>query len=459
MEELEKKVLENLSDLNLLKQLTEKLQDGSTTKRMKTSESLCRVLEEYKNAGVLDLDNSVSHFLYKIFEQTAECALQGVNSTEEKYQAAWSLVLLRLIKITIAETPLYENVHFTTCINSLFSGRSLKVLSYLMREYQDVAISTVKALTNHIKSTPALAENVINLVKAFPLSEKVKNAQFLSLKVVDTNLPQKRKRVENFDPEVEKHKILIDTESWDYQYRESISRFWSTVLFSCTKEKEMKIYLKFIPKIAFSQVNEPLMFSDFFLKSYDMGVNLAVQALNGLFILSTKYGLETKLYYNKLYALVKKQLSGGKIMKPGFLKLVELSLSSHLLPSTLVASFIRLFVKESLRAPLSQVLWNLSMSLKCLKTHSALGKMVHNDMTEDVYDSNCLDPLATKASESSLWELLILKNHYHKAVVGLVKEFEKPIEKLPRIAPDQIDLPTDDNAVVLAPKNYEKLDF
>jgi hypothetical protein len=58
-----------------------------------------------------------------------------------------------------------------------------------------------------------------------------------------------------------------------------------------------------------------------------------------------------------------------------------------------------------------------------------------------------------------LWELLILKNHYHKTVVELVKEFEKPIEKLPRIAPDQIDLPADDNAVVLAPKVYEKLDF
>ena len=98
-----------------------------------------------------------------------------------------------------------------------------------------------------------------------------------------------------------------------------------------------------------------MLFSDFFLKSYDMGGSLAVLALNGLFILSTKYNLESKLYYNKLYALLKRRLADGKAMKPGFLKLVELSLSSHLLPSSLVASFVRLFMRESLRGSLFQV--------------------------------------------------------------------------------------------------------
>jgi CBF/Mak21 family. len=117
----------------------------------------------------------------------------------------------------------------------------------------------------------------------------------------------------------------------------------------------MKVYLKFIPKIGFSQVQEPLLFSDFFLKCFDIGGNLAVLSLNGLFILSTKHNLESKLYYNKLYVLLKQRLSEGKVLKPGFLRLVELSLTSHLLPSALVASFIRLFLREALRASLSQV--------------------------------------------------------------------------------------------------------
>jgi CBF/Mak21 family. len=66
--------------------------------------------------------------------------------------------------------------------------------------------------------------------------------------------------------------------------------------------------------------------------------------------------------------------------------------------------------------------------------------MIHNENTTDCYDFDENDPLLTHAAEGSLWELLLLKNHYNAKVVELVKEFEKPIEKVPRISPAEIEI-------------------
>ena len=459
MEDLESRLLENLGDIELLKQLSDRLGDESTTKRMKTTESLLKVLEEYHSAGIFKQQNTVTEFLWKIFRQAVECSLQGVNSTEEKFQAAWSLILLKLIKLQIQDTPVHEDRYFLRLVTHLYSNRSFKVLSYLMREYQDIAIDIVKALTALLQQPSAITDNILGVFKSLPHAEKVKSAVFI--KEPSEPLLKKRKRVENFDPDIEKQKILVNTESWDYQYRDAIGKLWIAVLYRSLREPDIKIFLKSIPKFGFSQVSEPLLFSDFFLKSYDMGGSLAVLALNGLFILSTQYNLESKLYYTKLYTLLKHRLAEGKPLKPGFLKLVELSVSSHLLPSSLVASFIRLFMKESLRTSTSQVTWNIAFALKCLKTHPALVKMVNNQNISDCYDERESDPQLTRASDSSLWEILLLKKHYNLKIVELVREFEKPVEKIPRISPGEVEMTIPTALPKLMPKEYKepRLDF
>ena len=209
MEELEGKILNDLTDIELFKQLADKLHEESATKRMKTTESICKVLDEYYKAGVLKLQNSVTEFLLKIYTQAAECAIQGINSNDEKFQAAWSLILLKLIKIQLEDEEIHENAYFIRCISHLFSNRSFKVLSYLMREYQDIAISTIKTLTMLVQQRTSPIECMISMFKCFPTPDKVKPVQFVQKLFED--LPKKRKRIENFDPEIGKQKILIET--------------------------------------------------------------------------------------------------------------------------------------------------------------------------------------------------------------------------------------------------------
>ena len=180
MEDLESRLLENLGDIELLKQLSDRLGDESTTKRMKTTESLLKVLEEYHSAGIFKQQNTVTEFLWKIFRQAVECSLQGVNSTEEKFQAAWSLILLKLIKLQIQDTPVHEDRYFLRLVTHLYSNRSFKVLSYLMREYQDIAIDIVKALTALLQQPSAITDNILGVFKSLPHAEKVKSAVFIN---------------------------------------------------------------------------------------------------------------------------------------------------------------------------------------------------------------------------------------------------------------------------------------
>jgi len=48
----------------------------------------------------------------------------------------------------------------------------------------------------------------------------------------------------------------------------------------------------------------------------------------------------------------------------------------------------------------------------------------------DPYDSNEKAPVKSRALESSLWELLVLKDHYDPSVARLAATFEQPLRKV-----------------------------
>lgn len=205
-------------------------------------------------------------------------------------------------------------------------------------------------------------------------------------------------------------------------------------------------------------VSEPLMFSDFYLKAFDNGGSLAVLALSGLFILMTKHGLEAKQYYMKLYQLLKIQLNKGKTLSKGYLKLLELSLSSPMLPSSMIGSFIKILLKESLLSPVSTSLFGIAFALKSFKVHTGLAPLINNDHKEDNFNYEEPNPLYTKSLESSLWELMVLKHHYHPKIRELVKEFEKPVEKMARVTTAEVlNLEAPQKRPKLMPKPYKPI--
>jgi len=304
-----------------------------------------------------------------------------------------------------------------------------RTLLELIKEYQDLADLILVVLPQFFSEDLTKALEMLNSIPDF--SEIKEQKLFES--AVGKPKSKKTRRVENFDPEVEGQRLEVGTESLAYQYKTHLGKAWYSFLSNSVPQKKQAI--KVLTKKGIPRVQEPLIFSDFLLKCFGVGGSTSVMALSGLFKLMTQYNLESKKYYSKLYELLKSELSSGKVLKSGFLKIVELSLASSMLPATLIASFVKVLMQESLRSSLSNTLWALSLALNCFRTHSGLTQMVQNTLVEDPFLREVTDPFETKAINSSLWEILVLKKHYHYRVRGLASQFEVPRKKIQKTNP------------------------
>ncbi|CAG9332468.1 unnamed protein product [Blepharisma stoltei] len=307
-----------------------------------------------------------------------------------------------------------------------------------MKEYQDIATESAKVISSLVKDEEFDLNIIYEFLSQIPSPSKLKENVFYPELAPPSLASKKRKRKENFDPELAGQRILVDSDSWAIRYKQSIGQIWKELTDLSLEAADIKFLLKALCKYGLPNVSDPLMFSDFYLKSFDNGGNTAVLALSGLFILMTKHGLEAKQYYMKLYQLIRTQLQKGKTLSKSFLKLLELSLSSPMLPSSLIGSFIKVLLKESLLSPVSTTLWAVAFTVKSFKIHSGLLPMINNNHKEDKFNYEELNPLYTKSIESSLWELMILKKHYHPKIRELVTEFEKPVEKMARVTTAEV---------------------
>lgn len=231
-----------------------------------------------------------------------------------------------------------------------------------------------------------------------------------------------------------------------------------------------------------------------------------IVALEGLFELMTKHKLDYPRFYERLYQLCGYDLHSHSkncedITK--FFTILDVCLSSKYLSASLVASFAKRLAQKALRAPPNVIVLTCVLIHNLIVRHPSCFVMVHrpeegvsgeaapaselflqrkrriqrirqgtkrlvaqiNDSAADLIEdpakslglsgskrsvSGCEDsflpdeerPLHTRALESSLWELSVLKNHYSAAVKTVVqsvifdefthsiktKKFEQPID-------------------------------
>lgn len=151
--------------------------------------------------------------------------------------------------------------------------------------------------------------------------------------------------------EIPKIKALLKACKMSYQ--EAVLEFLSTA--KLNKELTKKILLEMSKKIL-PNFENPLLLSDFlthYLNQED-DIELQVLALRAIFILLEKHGLDYPNYYKKLYAMIEpKLLTNTKTQtvelqsifnmpeKSRFLRLLDLSLRSAVLPTQLIASFLK----------------------------------------------------------------------------------------------------------------------
>lgn len=235
------------------------------------------------------------------------------------------------------------------------------------------------------------------------------------------------------------------------------------------KEVLTRMSEEIIPNMA-----DPLKLADFLSDAYDdwRDVGVRVAALDGLFVLISKYRLDYPLFYQKLYAMMQVQVLFYEQERKKFLELVAMVLKrGGMLPGGLIAAFVKRLVRRALMAPAEGALWCLRLALDLLYKHPNVSYLVHRAVNlfeetdgnahvgdkrkredagmDDPFDDDELDPQASRADESSLWELEVLAKHVSPAVSRLVTLFSKDVRDKKQAPPpgsldDYVDLKFED---------------
>ncbi|KAF5357188.1 hypothetical protein D9756_006382 [Leucocoprinus leucothites] len=219
-------------------------------------------------------------------------------------------------------------------------------------------------------------------------------------------------------------------------HRAVFTRTWLALLPRLPKAKDadklVVRVLNIMHRGILPHLTRPVLVMDWIGACVDYGGSVGLLALNGLFILMKDYNLDYPSFYTRLYAFLDRDVLHLK-HRARFFRMTELFLSSTHLPATLLASFIKRLSRLSLSAPPAAIIMLIPFTYNILKKHPALMVMIHNSNVGDEYTDPFLsgepNPTNTRALESSLWELVSHRSHYHATVSALCKVFAEPFTK------------------------------
>ena len=154
-------------------------------------------------------------------------------------------------------------------------------------------------------------------------------------------------------------------------------------------------------------------------------------------------------FYEKLYSILNVDLFKTSNYSSKFKKLIFKFLNSSHLPQYIVSSFIKKLSRLCLFVPPHSIIFILSLIYHMLQKNQDLRTLIHrieefssssNDITlnigkdrleiwegKDPFNFEELDLKKTNASNSSLWEIETLKNHWNPQVIEFVKSFKQKI--------------------------------
>jgi len=180
-------------------------------------------------------------------------------------------------------------------------------------------------------------------------------------------------------------------------------------------------------------LTRPVLVMDWISACVDLGETVGLLALNALFTLMRDYNLDYPSFYTRLYAFLHRDILHLK-HRARFFRLTELFLSSTHLPATLLASFVKRLSRLSLNAPPAAIIMIIPFTYNILKRHPALMVMIHRaeyspGIDADPFIDEEVNPNATNALDSSLWELHSHIHHYESAVSTMARIFGEAFTK------------------------------
>ncbi|GIL60600.1 hypothetical protein Vafri_15126 [Volvox africanus] len=206
-----------------------------------------------------------------------------------------------------------------------------------------------------------------------------------------------------------------------------------------------------LPSAVIPYIMSPQLLADFLTHCLNRGGLTGMLALNGLFLLVTRHGLEYPEFFARLYQLLVPEAFVART-RIQFFRLADVFLSSSLVPAYTVAAFVKRFARLALGTSPAGAMIAIAFTHNLLRRHPALNVMLHkpnpssgpNPSTVpssngaaasaalatqqsregakpipslsgpgvDPYDEMEADPAKSRAVESSLWEVEALRNHY-----------------------------------------------
>lgn len=181
--------------------------------------------------------------------------------------------------------------------------------------------------------------------------------------------------------------------------------------------------------------------ADWLGNTVDRGGAHAMLAMNGLYVLMTAYNLDYPNFYTRLYGLLTPDMLHARY-RARFFRLLEIFLSSPLLPAAIVASFIKRLARLALTAPPAGAVLVIPFTYNLFKKHPGTMPMLHrldDGQNLDPYDAAEADPLKTKAIDGSVWELGAIRKHYLASIAVMAQVFEEQFTKPPFLLEDFLD--------------------
>jgi U3 small nucleolar RNA-associated protein 19 len=247
-----------------------------------------------------------------------------------------------------------------------------------------------------------------------------------------------RAEIEEAEAEEEANKKPVSLRSLR-AHRKAFGTCWVALLKFTLTEKIYKDVLARLPEQVIPHMLNPLLLADFLTDSFNIGGEVSLLSLNGLFLLIHQHELDYPQFYEKLYTLIVPEVFTN-VHREKFFELTHLFMSSPLLPGYLVAAFIKRFARMALTAPPAGALFIIPFAFNLIIRHRECLPLISrpvNDPTkrktssevEDVFVLDEDDPTKCRALESSLWEIKSLRNHYCADVATLAAIFEQRIDE------------------------------
>lgn len=252
-----------------------------------------------------------------------------------------------------------------------------------------------------------------------PTNKNDLNSTFIQnyLELLNVLIPTPQ-HTSNSGDEADEQRFLCKSVKLDqHALRRNVNRVWSVIVQWNHNELTHRQLLVLLLEKVLAHLEKPTMLTDYLMDSLDVGGQISLLALQGIFVLIHKHNMSYPNIYEKLYMMFEPEIFHMKF-KPRLFHLADIFLTSSYLPEALVAAFIKRLARLALIAPPQDIIIILYFIGNLIIRHPGLKRLIcdpnnsgANEIAQDPFVMDEADPNKSCALQSSLWEVQLLRNH------------------------------------------------